>query len=116
MVVVPGGLWGTERCMRHTGLLELIRELVATGRTVASICTAARVLDAAGVLPDRYTCYPGVEEQLSNQHRSDELLVDTGSVITSQGPGTAMQFALYLAGKLSGEERRQVVAGSLLAN
>jgi 4-methyl-5(b-hydroxyethyl)-thiazole monophosphate biosynthesis len=115
MVVLPGGMGGTERMMAHDGLKALIRDRVSTGAAVAAICAAPLVLDAAGVLPERrFTCYPGLETRIQTPGRQPERLVDAGAVVTSQGPSTAMEFALHLVRRLQGEAVRRRVAEGVL--
>jgi putative intracellular protease/amidase len=116
MVVLPGGMGGTERMMAHEELKTLLRERVSANEPVAAICAAPMVLDAAGVLPERrFTCYPGIEARIQTTGRQPERLVDTGTVVTSQGPATAMEFALHLVRRLQGEAaRRRVAEGVLL--
>jgi DJ-1 family protein len=115
LVVLPGGMGGTEQMAGDDRLIGLLRERVALGQPVAALCAAPMVLDAADVLPEgSYTCYPGIEARLETAGRRTEVVVDSGGVITSQGPGTAMAFALYLVERLEGPERRRQVAEALL--
>ncbi|HHH20347.1 MAG TPA: DJ-1 family protein, partial [Nitratifractor sp.] len=68
----------------------------------------------AGVLSKKYTCYPSVEEQIRPEDRVDERVVIDERVITSQGPATAICFALEIARVLAGEENfKSVKAGTL---
>jgi len=62
------------------------------------------------------TCYPGVldDPELSGITVSDEAVVRDGKVITSRGPGTAMDFALELIEVLSGRETRDTVEAALV--
>jgi protein deglycase len=115
LVVLPGGLAGTRRLAAHEGLKSLLRQRVASGKPVAAICAAPWALDAAGVLSEgAFTCFPGVEARLSVGGRRDETVVDAGTVITSQGPATAMPFALHLVERLVGQLKRAQVAEALL--
>ncbi|MCB9685465.1 MAG: DJ-1/PfpI family protein [Alphaproteobacteria bacterium] len=115
LVVLPGGMGGTEGMAACEPLLALLRARIAHDRPVAAICAAPLVLDRAGVLPEgAFTCYPGLEGRLSVGGRRDEPVVDAGIVTTSQGPGTAMAFALHLVERLAGRERRDEVARGLL--
>lgn len=116
LVVLPGGMPNARALAAHEGLLALLRHRVDRGEPVAAICAAPLALDRAGVLPaGAYTCYPGVEAQLRAGGRRDEPVVRAGAVTTSQGPATALAFALELVEQLAGEARRDEVARGLLA-
>jgi 4-methyl-5(b-hydroxyethyl)-thiazole monophosphate biosynthesis len=82
---------------------------------VAAICAAALALDRFGVLENRrYTCYPGVEARIESGDHVDGPVVEDGLLLTSQGPGTAMAFALTLLERLRGRAVRDQVALGLL--
>lgn len=44
----------------------------------------------------------------------DDRVVVTGTQITSQGPGTALEFALQLGQELFGKEKRDKIAKEML--
>lgn len=117
LIVVPGGAKGVENLLKSEALQAGLRAQAEAHRLVAAICAGPRVLDAAGVLsPGQYTCYPGVQQVLKTPGRRNEVVVDAGVVITSQGPGTALTFALHLVGRLMGPEVRVQVARGLLVH
>ena len=66
--------------------------------------TAPIVLERAGLLEGRkFTCFPGVEEQIaSGEHQTDLVVVD-GNIVTSRGAGTALAFAYALVDLLGGD-------------
>jgi len=99
-VVVPGGGPGAEAIAGSAGACELIRRHWDAGRIIGAICAApAVVLAPLGLLGGRRAaCYPGLEERFgADVTRSDERVVVDGNLVTSRGPGTAMEFALVLA-------------------
>ena len=106
MVVLPGGMPGATNLMEDERLLGIIRALAQSGRGVAAICAAPMVLARAGVLEGvSATCYPGFEDQLGAATRVTERVVRSGQVLTSRGPGTALEFALELVADLVGQEK-----------
>jgi 4-methyl-5(b-hydroxyethyl)-thiazole monophosphate biosynthesis len=115
MIVLPGGLPGADHLDEDPRVRALLRRLADTGRYTAAICAAPRVLANAGLLDGKSaTGYPGHLEKLglSQVRLSPEPVVSDGRVITSRGPGTAMDFALALIEALAGREQRdQVEAG-----
>jgi 4-methyl-5(b-hydroxyethyl)-thiazole monophosphate biosynthesis len=109
------GLPNTLALAEHAPLLELLRARHGAGEPVAAICAAPLVLDRAGVLePGGFTCYPGIEARLHTPRRQDATVVERGGVTTSQGPTTAMAFALHLVELLEGPALRAQVADGLL--
>ena len=46
----------------------------------------------------------------------DQRVVADGNLITSQGPGTAMDLGLYLAARLTDDETAQKVADAMLVS
>lgn len=115
LLVLPGGMTGAEKLSASEEVLDLVRRRVREERPVAAICAAPMVLDRAGVLQEGgYTCYPGIESRMETQGRSHDRIMDTGLIITSQGPGTAMDFALHLVQRLCGEAQALTVQRDLL--
>ena len=115
IIVLPGGWGGTNRLAEDPTAQRVIKEFAAEGKWVAAMCAAPYALHVAGVLSRRYTCYPSVEEQIRPEDRVDEKVVVDGKVITSQGPGTAICFALEIVRQLVGEESYETVRSGTLA-
>lgn len=117
MVVLPGGMPGAQRLKDDPRVIGLIQNMVAAGRYTAAICAAPTVLAAAGVLSGKSaTGYPGFLEKmhLNDVTLSTEAVVCDGQVITSRGPGTAMDFALKLVEILVGVDTRHQVESALV--
>ncbi len=116
MVVLPGGAKGAEALEADPGLRALLVRMDRCGRYAAAICAGPRVLARAGMLEGRKaTAYPGVLESLgvSTITVTREAVVQDGRVITSRGPGTAIDFSLALIEALAGRTRRDEVEGQL---
>lgn len=116
MVVLPGGMPGTRHLMRDERLLALVRRLAAEGRRTAAICAAPLVLHAAGVLDGvPVTSHPSVRGELAGADvRDAPRVLRSGSVITSQGVGTALEFALELVADLCGRGRSDELARAMV--
>ncbi len=117
MVVLPGGLPGADHLQQDERIRNLLRRMAGEGRYTAAICAAPKVLASAGLLENREaTSYPGVLEamELPGTRLSSAPVVADGKVITSRGPGTAMDFALELIEKLEGPEARRKVEAPLM--
>jgi 4-methyl-5(b-hydroxyethyl)-thiazole monophosphate biosynthesis len=116
MVVLPGGMPGATNLENDLRLRELLRTMADSGKFTAAICAAPRVLASAGVLSGkRATSYPGHLDKmdLPDVEYREEAVVQDGKVITSRGPGTAMDFTLHLVEQLVGREKRNEVEAGL---
>ena len=103
MIALPGGMPGAEHLRNDARIAQIVRRLHARGRPVAAICAAPMVLAAAGVLDGRRaTSFPGFLKDAPRTTVTAEAVVVDGGVITSRGPGTALDFALRLVEELCG--------------
>jgi protein deglycase len=111
-VVIPGGMPGASHIAENAEALKLIRGIYDAGGLVAAICAApAVVLGGTGILSGRRaTCYPGFHDRLGQdvQHASDRIVRD-GNIVTSQGPGTAAEFAIEIIRYFLGDEAAQKI-------
>jgi 4-methyl-5(b-hydroxyethyl)-thiazole monophosphate biosynthesis len=115
-LALPGGGRGTENLAADERVLDAIRSFDEDGKFLAAVCAAPTVLAKAGVLKDRRaTCYPTCAKQLGESY-DDAPVVADGNLITSQGPGTAMLFALVLVQHFAGDEAARRVADGLLTS
>lgn len=117
MVVLPGGLPGADHINADPRIHALLKKMVESGKFVGAICAAPKVLADAGLLAgQRATAYPGAldEKQTGGMDFTGAPVEDAGSVITSRGPGTAMDFALALIEKLTSRETRDEVEAALV--
>jgi len=118
MIVLPGGQPGSENLRKDGRVLALVRELASSGRGVAAICAAPTVLATAGVLDGKAaTSHPSVRDRLAGARvEPDRRVVRAGRVLTSQGAGTAIEFALEIVAELCGEAKaRELGAGMVVA-
>lgn len=118
MIVLPGGWGGTLALADDANVQRLLQEMDKEGKYIGAICAAPLALDRAGVLKEKYTCYPSVEEEINNKgYQGDaSMVVEDANIMTSRGPATAMRFALEIVKKLQGEEVYKEVESALLAN
>jgi 4-methyl-5(b-hydroxyethyl)-thiazole monophosphate biosynthesis len=117
MVVLPGGGPGAERLDQDARIEALLRRMAAGGKYTAAICAAPKVLGRIGLLAGRRaTSYPGFVDRmhLPGVTYLDDAVVQDGKVITSRGPGTAMDFALHLIEVLAGRAKRDEVEAGLV--
>ncbi|WP_058911537.1 protein deglycase YajL [Entomohabitans teleogrylli] len=118
VIVLPGGLKGAE-CFRDSPLLvETVRQFHLSGRIVAAICAAAgTVLVPHNLFPiGNMTGFPGLKERIPADRWMDKRAYydERVKLLTSQGPGTAMDFALKIIELLVGKAKAAEVAGQLV--
>ncbi|MGV7094298.1 protein deglycase YajL [Siccibacter turicensis] len=118
VIVLPGGLKGAA-CFRDSPLLvETVRQFHLSGRIVAAICAAAgTVLVPHDLFPiANMTGFPGLKETIPDTHWQDKRVVWDARVnlLTSQGPGTAIDFALKIIDLLVGREKAHEVGSQLV--
>ena len=116
MVVLPGGIPGAEHLRDNTVLRQILQRQQGAGRMVGAICAApAVVLEHHGLLRNRKaTCHPGHAKNLRDTSSSHRRVVVDGNCITSQGPGTAMAFALKLVELLFGRQQMEAIAAPMV--
>lgn len=115
MIALPGGLPGAEHLKNDARIQALLKRMAAAGKYTTAICAAPIALAEVGLLDGRRaTSYPGFVDKMAlpgTTYLADAVVVD-GKVVTSRGPGTAMDFALALIELLVGKAiRDQVEAG-----
>jgi len=116
LIAVPGGMPGAERLSDADAVFRLLQGQRRKERLYAAICAApAVVLETHGLLENRRaTSHPSFSDRLSDQSAIDSRVVVDGNVITSQGPGTAIEFALTLVELLFGKEKAEEVAEPMM--
>lgn len=114
MVVLPGGLPGADHLDQDPRILDLLKKMAAQDKYTAAICAAPKALASAGLLEGKKaTAYPGVLDTVGIQSQGSAVEKD-GKVITSRGPGTAMDFVLTLIEQLVGKTKRDEVEKGLV--
>lgn len=116
IVILPGGLPGADNLADSRPLNEVLNKMSAEHKYVAAICAAPRVLAKAGLLDGkRVTAYPGFLDggNYPELHYTGGAVEVDGKIVTSRGPGTAMDFALTLIELLAGESTRNTVEAGL---
>ncbi|HWF54571.1 MAG TPA: DJ-1/PfpI family protein [Solirubrobacteraceae bacterium] len=119
LVIVPGGGWrdGAPTGVRAECSGELparLAELHDSGTVLASVCTGAMLLSAAGVLRGR----PAVTNHIAHadlvaagaELHAEARVVDDGSVVTCGAPAAGLDLAVHLVGRYGGDELARVVA------
>ncbi len=117
MIVLPGGWGGTKVLAEDTKVQSLLKEMDAKGKQIGAICAAPYALEKAGVLKEKFTCYPSVREDIDHQgYDATQDVVSDKNILTSRGPGTAICFGLQIIKTLLDEDAKEKVKAGLLAD
>ena len=104
LLVLPGGMPGSANLRDNQDLISEIQAFNQEGKKISAICAAPIALYQAGVLKDKhFTCYDGVQEQITDGIYQKETVVVDGNLTTSRGPSTALAFAYELVDQLGGD-------------
>ncbi len=105
-LVIPGGAIGPYKAMANARLMDYVRQAAESAEVVASVCTGALVLAAAGLLAGRRaTTHWAAADQLDRlgAHYMRERWVEDGKFITAAGVSAGIDMALHLAARLTDE-------------
>lgn len=117
-VIVPA--WADVDVAPPADLVDTVRAAHEAGARVASLCTGAFVLAAAGLLDHkRATTHWAHTEVLAGRYPevevdADVLYVDSGSVLTSAGKAAALDLCLHLVRLDHGSSTANAVARRLV--
>jgi 4-methyl-5(b-hydroxyethyl)-thiazole monophosphate biosynthesis len=116
MITLPGGLAGTLVLSESENVQSILRQMKAQGKYIGAICAAPLALHTADVLNEEFTCYPSIENQIriDGYHQDQPTIID-GKVMTSQGVGTAIDFALKIVREIQGDSSFKKLKESILA-
>ena len=116
LIVLPGGLDGTKNLAKDQRVVKMLQKQLGSGRAVGAICAAPTVLDRYGLAQGKtITCHPTCRDAIQKAKLSEDRVVRDGLIVTSQGPGTAIEFALNLVELLMGKDRMLDVNAGVLA-
>ena len=115
MLVLPGGLHGTQNLEAHEGLMSQIDAFYKDGKYIAAICAAPSIFGHRGILKGKKACcYPTFESHLEGAEVTKGPVEISGNVITSRGMGTAIDFGLAIVGIFAGKEKAEELAQTIV--
>jgi 4-methyl-5(b-hydroxyethyl)-thiazole monophosphate biosynthesis len=115
LIVMPGGMPGANNLRDDARVGRLLEKTANSGGYVGAICAAPIVLAHFGfVKGKKATSFPGFGEQMPDAEYSNDRVVCDGNVLTSRGPGTAMEFALIIAEMFAGQSKADELRKQML--
>ena len=115
MLVLPGGLRGTQGLEACESLMKQIDSFYSAGRDIAAICAAPSIFGHRGILKDRNACsYPDFESHLEGATVTAGPVEISDNVITSRGMGTAIDFGLAILGLFNSVEKAEELAKTIV--
>ena len=105
MIVLPGGIPGTNHLDASEEVDRYIKRAVEEGKFIGAICAAPSIVLGSRNLLDhkKATCYPGMEPGMKGHIPTDKKVVVDGKIITAAGVGVSVEFGLTLVGALYGK-------------
>lgn len=117
-LIIPGGDPGAQNLAASNVLNDKILEHYRKNGRIASICAGpAVVLAPLGVLKGKKaTCYPGLGDAINSNGGEyvKQTVVVEPQLITSEGPGTTLPFAIEIIRATKGDKAAESVASGML--
>lgn len=117
LIALPGGRAGADRLAANARLRTLLRRAWERKILIGAICAGPRALARAGLLEGcRVTSFPGALDDFAPADWTycEEPVVVDGRLVTSRGPGTAIEFVLVLIEQTLGTRKRRDVESRLM--
>ena len=115
MLILPGCQPRTDHIKHDVRVAALLQKMSAANQYIAAICAAPSVLAHVGLLDGKNaTCFPTCLDAFPKVKLQTATVVEDGKIITSRGPGTAMDFALCLLERLTTRANRDQVEAALV--
>ncbi|UTC67403.1 MULTISPECIES: DJ-1 family glyoxalase III [unclassified Treponema] len=104
-VVLPGGLPNGSILAGTEAVKEFAKKTLANGGIVAAICASpALALGPWGLLEGKkYTCYPGMGQDLNTKPQEGERVIRDGNIITACAAGAAEEFSFAIVEAICGK-------------
>lgn len=119
-LIVPGGVPGAPNLHASAAVTSMLQAHYARGGRIASICAGpAVVLAPLGILKGKEaTCYPGLGDQINANggHYVKQTVVGLPGLITSEGPGTTLPFAIEIIRQTKGDKVADDTAASMIVS
>ncbi len=114
-VILPGGQPNASTMQKDERVICIVKSFYAKGKLTAAICAAPCVFEKAEILEGkRATSYPECIDPASCAEYVQERVVCDGTVITSRGAGTAIDFGLEILRGIGLSEQAETIRTQIL--
>ncbi|MCM1504569.1 MAG: DJ-1/PfpI family protein [Muribaculum sp.] len=117
-LILPGGMPGATNLAACGELSDILKNQWIKGGKIAAICASpAVVLGPLGILRGQdATCYPTFRADLvkSGAKYVDQRVVESGNLVTSNGPSSALLFGYSIVSITLGNDVASSVASGML--
>ncbi|MCR4895584.1 MAG: DJ-1/PfpI family protein [Lachnospiraceae bacterium] len=115
ILILPGGLKGTNNLEACEPLKEAVRDFVAKDKYIAAICAAPSIFGHMGLLQGKKaTSYPTFESHLEGAEVTGAGVTRDGRIITGRSMAYSVPFALTIAEIFAGKETAEKVASDIV--
>jgi protein deglycase len=115
IIVLPGGADGTSRLAGDARIIQTVQTFFAAGKWIAAVCAAPLILHSAGILKGRrVTCHPSVRNKMAGVALTNTRVEIDDRIVTSQGAGSSIEFAITLVRIISGPEQAESIRKAIL--
>ena len=117
-IIIPGGDPGAQNLAANSELKQIVLNHIRKNGRIASICAGpAVVLAPLGVLKGKKaTCYPGLGDAINSnggKYVEQTVVIEPG-LITSEGPGTTLPFAIEIIRATKGNQVAESIETGML--
>lgn len=114
MLILPGGIPGTENLRRTPQVIDALKKANEQGKFIAAICAAPMILGQMGMLEGKNaTSFPDYQKYLTGANVCDKPVVVDKNIITAKGAGAASMFGFTLGGLLFGNAAAENLKGKM---
>lgn len=114
-IILPGGTQGVDNFLENDHLVELVKFNIKKGNLIGAICAAPLFLTNKNLIDESVliTSFPDTQAEIHHKNYSEDDVVVSGNIITSRGPGTAIDFSLKLIELITDKATAQKVASEI---
>jgi len=115
IIVIPGGAKGAATLSQSPGVQSLLRKFEEQDKIIGTICAGSLAIKSAGlIIGGKVTSHPSVENEFEGYKYSRERVVIEHQIVSSRGPGTALEWSLTMVELVSGKGKRDEVAAGMV--
>jgi len=114
VIILPGGMVGVNNLISSEKLKEIM--LSHKSSIIGAICASPLILHEFGLLQskDVITSHPSVRDSLIKYNYTEDMIAESGKIISSRGAGTAIEFSIRLIEILFGSETSRKIASDIV--